>query len=69
MISSVRFNDVVIVESTSEELRSGSWNNAFRNASLNWSPYAYIDDNGHWTPVDTNSGSKKLVEATTATRT
>ena len=39
MISSVRFNDVVIVESTSEELRSGSWNNAFRNASA----YGYID--------------------------
>ena len=44
MISSVRFNDVVIVESTSEELRSGSWNNAFRNASLNWSAYGYIDE-------------------------
>ena len=40
MISSVRFNDVIIVESASEELRSGSWNNAFRNASA----YGYIDE-------------------------
>jgi len=49
LISLVRFNDVVIVEDTSEESRSGSGNNAFRNASLNWSAYAYIDDNGHRT--------------------
>ena len=28
---------------------------------MNWNAYAYIDDNGHRTPVDTNIGSKKLV--------
>ena len=40
IISSVRLNDVIIVESAGEELRSGSWNNAFRNASA----YGYIDE-------------------------
>ena len=33
-----------IVESTSEESRRGSGNNAFRNASFNWSAYAFIDE-------------------------